>query len=119
MKPNCAPILLVEDEPDLSATVQELLELSGFQVVTAANGREALAQLRDHGSCLVLLDLMMPVMDGWQFLDEVKKAGSPLVDTPIVVTSALADPAQLQGKQVRAVMKKPIGFAELVEIAQK
>jgi CheY-like chemotaxis protein len=75
-----AVVLIVDDEPDLRQLTANLLISHGFDVVVAAHGREALERLSEHRPDLVLLDLNMPVMDGWQFL----AAQACLVDTHLV-----------------------------------
>jgi PleD family two-component response regulator len=83
-----ATILVVEDDDDTRASVAELLEGEGYQVVAARHGREAQTFLR-HGprpDCMVL-DLWMPEMDGWTLTAEMKRGRLPLVPT-IIVTAA-------------------------------
>ena len=60
-------VLVVDDDPDICTMLEVYLTLEGFDVLTACNGREALRQLHDHDPALILLDLMMPVMDGVEF----------------------------------------------------
>src|SRR3954447_19448390 len=69
-----ATILVVDDEPDIRALIQLNLELDGHRVVVAANGSEALAQVAKEVPDLMLLDLMMPEVDGWQVLESIKAA---------------------------------------------
>ena len=57
-------VLVVDDDPDLRATVAEILDLEGCDVEEATNGAEALAQIASSPPCVVLLDMRMPVMDG-------------------------------------------------------
>lgn len=115
------PILIVEDEPDLRETLQELLELAGYKVATAANGREALARLDEIGPvCLILLDLMMPVMSGWEFLDALKSSASQvLASIPVVVVSATADVADVKRLGGCRVMKKPVDLELLMAVVQE
>ena len=58
-------VLVVEDDPDVRSALNDLLEAEGYEVETASNGKEALERLAEHRPGLVLLDLMMPVMSGW------------------------------------------------------
>ncbi|MCC6905616.1 MAG: response regulator, partial [Anaerolineae bacterium] len=59
-------VLVVDDEADLVRTVRAYLEESGYEVLTAPNGREALFVARQQQPDLLILDLMMPEMDGWE-----------------------------------------------------
>jgi CheY-like chemotaxis protein len=62
----CKHILVIEDDTDLRETLKDLLEMEGFNVVTASNGWEGLRQIEQNGQpCLILLDLMMPMRNGW------------------------------------------------------
>ena len=80
-------VLLVDDEFDIRDSVRELLEIEGYRVITATNGKEALQALRTQPVDLVLLDLMMPVMDGRQFLTE-RRTDSEASRVPVLLTSA-------------------------------
>lgn len=112
-------ILIIEDEPDLRETLRDLLELEGFDAVTAANGSEGLLTLADAGKpCLILLDLMMPVMDGWQFLEVLHK--QPDLRPPgiaVVVVSAIADMSDIKERYDCEVMKKPVKIEQLLAVA--
>jgi two-component system chemotaxis response regulator CheY len=81
-------ILVVDDDADLLLTVRELLLELGFSVRTASNGREALQELGRERPAAVLLDMRMPVMDGWGFAAELHARGDKL---PIVVMTAATD----------------------------
>lgn len=117
---RCGTILIVEDEPDLRETLKDLLEYSGFEAVTAANGREGLARLAElDRPCLILLDLMMPVMDGWQFLDALQERDAQTAaPVPVVVTSAAADLSAINRAQVAQVLTKPVALEQLFELAR-
>ena len=80
-------ILVVDDEAKLVSVVRGYLEQAGYDVVTAGNGREALFAARDHQPDLIILDMMMPVMDGLSFLREYQKEGS----APIIALTARVD----------------------------
>jgi CheY-like chemotaxis protein len=80
-------ILLIEDDPGIRREIVDLLVEEGYDVQTAHNGEEALAKLQSSPSpCVILLDLMMPVMDGWAFRAEQLKQG-PLANIPVVLIS--------------------------------
>jgi CheY-like chemotaxis protein len=111
-------VLVVDDDPG----VREVLELSllteGYEVQAAANGREALAVLQRWRPDLILLDLMMPVLDGWSFRAE-QLARRGLSDIPVIVLSAGA--AVRRHAQVLAaadVLEKPFDLDTLLRIVR-
>lgn len=79
-----ATILLVDDEELLRAGVQEMLEMSGYTVITAPNGHEAMACLNQHAIDLVITDLVMPKMDGVDFVEQLREIWP---DVPVIVVS--------------------------------
>ncbi|HEY7283606.1 MAG TPA: response regulator, partial [Actinomycetota bacterium] len=70
-----ATILVIEDEADLGWVLRFNLELEGYRTLVASNGQAGLALLEEVTPDLMLLDLMMPVMDGWAVLHEVRRRG--------------------------------------------
>jgi two-component system response regulator MprA len=84
-----ATVLLVDDEPDILLMLRMSFEDEGHVVVTAANGEQALQRLAEGGIDAVVLDMMMPVVDGWGVLRGKLDAGDR---TPVVVVSAKSDP---------------------------
>jgi CheY-like chemotaxis protein len=85
-----AKVLIVDDEPFNIDVLQQELEELDYQVITASNGKEALEQIKKHQPDLILLDLMMPVLDGFAVLLEVK-ADAVLRDIPDIIVSAEHD----------------------------
>lgn len=82
------PILVVEDDERVLEAITEFLAMMGYPVNAAHNGEEAIDQARDTHPSLILLDLSMPVMDGWEFLR--RRPSEPSVaDVPVIVISAL------------------------------
>jgi CheY-like chemotaxis protein len=79
-----ATILLVDDEELLRAGVQEMLEMSGYTVITATNGHEAMVCLKQHTIDLVITDLVMPKMDGVDFVEQLRQTWP---DVPVIVVS--------------------------------
>lgn len=105
-------ILVVDDEPDIRETVSEMLDLEGYSVATAANGAEALRAVeRDHPD-IVLLDMRMPVLDGWGFASALRARG---VAVKIVVMTAARD-AERWAREISAngYLAKPFGFDDLL-----
>jgi two-component system, chemotaxis family, chemotaxis protein CheY len=106
-------VLVVEDEVDLREMLQEALELSGYAVVAVADGRAALdAMARIESLCLVLLDLLMPGMNGWDFCDHVRKRPE-LARLPIIVHSSATNSPP---RGATAVVRKPVKLDRLLSI---
>ena len=77
-------VLIVEDDPNIAELLQMYLEKEGYTVTTAADGGEGLLQFRAHRPDLVLLDVMMPVMDGWAVCRAIRAEGN----TPVIMLTA-------------------------------
>ena len=107
-------ILIIEDEADLRAGLQHNLEIEGFEVATAADGREGLRKARDGQAALILLDLMLPGMSGLEVLRHLRESGR---ETPIIIISAKGqDRDKVQGLELGAddYVTKPFGLSELL-----
>ncbi|MGZ3427494.1 MAG: response regulator, partial [Polyangia bacterium] len=85
-------ILIVEDDAEVREGMMILLEESGYRIEAVANGREALDVMQSRLPCLVLLDLMMPVMTGWA-LHAAMRGDERLKVVPVCVVSAVASHA--------------------------
>jgi CheY-like chemotaxis protein len=83
-------VLVIEDDQDIREAVAEVLTSDGYEVTAAANGLEGLHEARAHPPSLIVLDLMMPTMNGWQFR-EAQKQEPALADIPVIVISAYCD----------------------------
>ena len=79
-------ILVVDDDPDILQTLALCLSTEGYRILVASNGREALDVLEKEKPSVILLDLMMPVMDGWQFVAALEERGKR--DMPLLILSA-------------------------------
>lgn len=109
-------IMLVEDDASIRETIQELLELEGYKVVTAINGKKALEKLMEMVKpCLVLLDMMMPVMNGREFLDH-KMKDKDLSFIPVIIISAIADQTNTQG--AAGFIRKPADLDAILEAVE-
>lgn len=82
-------ILIVEDEEPIRSSYEEIFKDAGFEVATAENGVKALEQLQKGTFDIMLLDLMMPEMDGIETLDRIKKQEEKFADMQIIVLTAL------------------------------
>lgn len=112
-----APILVVEDEPDIRRLVSEILESSGSSVLAAENGSEALEILEREQVSLILLDMRMPVLDGWGFARAARLMG---IDAPIVVMTA-AENARRWASEVGAhdYVAKPFEVTALLAAVER
>ena len=108
-------ILVVEDDDDTREQVSDLLTGEGYQVVPVADGGKALAVLAQLKPDLILLDLMLPVVSGWEVLAELT-ANPALGTIPVVVMSAFVDQA-LPG--VACALRKPLGVDELRSVVRR
>ena len=113
MSSPIGPILVVDDDPDSRTMLAIALEFEGHTVTTAESGLQALRVAQQHRPSLILLDLMMPVMDGEEFRRQQLKIRS-IRKIPIVVVSARHDASQIAGK-LKAVgcIGKPVDFDAL------
>ncbi len=110
-------VLVVDDDPDLVATIAQALADQGYCTVTAQNGQEALAQLDVVCPRLILLDMWMPVMDGWAFARALhERVGRKI---PVVVMSAAED-VSLRANEIgaNADLGKPFELAELYAVVE-
>jgi DNA-binding response OmpR family regulator len=81
------PILLVEDDETLRGEVRELLETEGYAVVESSDGWEALLRLREQACSLVVLDINLPIMNGWELLARMRGEDA-LREVPVIILSA-------------------------------
>jgi len=102
--------VLAVDDDELIRTMLSRVLSSTYEVSVARNGEEALEAIRKEKPDLVVLDLRMPVMDGWQFLERLEAAGQ---DVPVVILSAEAGKPWPESPLVRARHPKPGGMEAL------
>ena len=115
-------VVCIEDEPEMIDLVRLILGRKGFQVIGANGGVEGLDTVRREKPDLVLLDLMMPDMDGWEVYQQMK-ADAELRDIPVVVLTAKAQSIDkvlgLHIAKVDDYITKPFGPQELLESVAK
>jgi len=110
-------VLVVDDEPDIRATVSAMLEAEGYDVIEATNGAEALEAMEAAAPDLVLLDMRMPVLDGWGFASELRRRGHSV---PIVVMTAARDAAHWASEIAASTfIAKPFGFDDLITAVEE
>jgi CheY-like chemotaxis protein len=110
-----AHILIAEDDPDIREDLAEILRDLGHEVTTATNGAEALASLKSGARpCLILLDLMMPVMNGWDFRSQ-QLADEALCKIPVIVLTGVADLQRIKPLRADGVLTKPFKLDPLLD----
>ena len=115
-------VVCIEDEREMIDLVKLILGRKGFDLVGAVGGREGLETVRRLKPDLVLLDLMMPDMDGWEVYQQIK-ADDKLKDTPVIVVTAKAQSIDkvlgLHIAKVDDYVTKPFGPQELLHSVRK
>jgi CheY-like chemotaxis protein len=116
---DAAHILVVDDDADLRRSLAEVLEDEGFEVSCARNGEEALRALEGSPPSAILLDLTMPVMDGWTFRAR-QRSDARLASIPTVVISAsFSDARSVSALEADAFLSKPFEVSLLTETLQR
>jgi DNA-binding response OmpR family regulator len=114
-------VLIIEDEKLIVVSTQMVLEAAGFRVDAAMNGEEGISKAQAQVPDLILLDIMMPGIDGWETLTRLKREGST-ADIPVVIFTARE---HSRGHQKSAEMgaadyfRKPFEPDELIELVEK
>ncbi len=112
-------MLVVEDDSDILSSLVEVIREEGFEVFSAANGFQALAQLEQRAPDLIFLDLMMPVMDGWKFLESMHQR-FPGLQVPVVLLSAVHDlPEEASRLGIARFLRKPFDLEDVARIAHE
>ncbi|MBC7250852.1 MAG: response regulator [Anaerolineae bacterium] len=115
-------IVCVEDEPEVIELIQVMLETSGYRVIGVIGGREALEVIRREKPDMVLLDLMMPEVDGWTVFKQMR-ADPELKNIPVVPVTAVDKPIDmmlaLEVAGVDEYVTKPFSRNELIASVEK
>jgi len=112
-------VLVVDDEQDVLQLLSTYLNLQGFSVVTASNGREALTRLAECRPCVILLDLMMPVMDGVEFRQR-QQQDPRWARIPVVCLSAKHDAHSLSASlRMDACVSKPFDIDHVFDLVRR
>ncbi len=114
-------VLVVDDEVNIVRLIQVNLERQGYQVETANNGVQALAKIRDNRPDLLVSDVMMPEMDGFELLANVRR-DPVLNDLPVIMLTAKAQDADVMRGYTHGAdmyLTKPFNPAELITFAKR
>lgn len=106
-------ILIVEDDDDSRRMLELLLASNDYETMSARNGAEALERMRERKPCLVLLDLQMPVMSGWEFRER-QLQDAELADVPVLCVTAFYNPGEVEKKLGLRCVPKARQFSEVI-----
>jgi urea transport system substrate-binding protein len=114
---RAGPILIVEDDPDILSSVADILDFEGYEVVTATDGTLGLEMLETSEPTLILLDMRMPGLNGWDFARIMKERGH---DVPMLVMTAAQD-ARRWAEEIGAVgyIPKPFHIIDLLDAVER
>ena len=120
-KSEKAKILIVEDEPEILRTVQDRLEMYKYEVLMAIDGKEGLEKAIEEKPDIVLLDVNMPVMDGFLMLEALRKhpEGAEIAVIMMTVRDQKEDIARAEASGVEDYVAKPFELGELMEKIEK
>jgi CheY-like chemotaxis protein len=108
------PVLIVDDDPDVRRMIRLLLETSGYETMCASNGMEALERIHECSPCVVLLDMMMPIMDGFEFRRQ--QLNDPEIsDVPVICLTAHYEPIQVTAQLNAPCLQKPPYFPQILD----
>ncbi|MCU1283230.1 MAG: chemotaxis protein CheY [bacterium] len=108
-------VLVVDDDPDIRDSLRMLLEDEGYCVRTACDGAEAVATMKSETPCFVILDLMMPVMDGWEVAGRMHD-DERLAAIPLCVVTATPEWAP---RDSACVLPKPVDVSRLLALVHE
>lgn len=114
-------ILIVDDEPNIVIPLEFLMEQNGYDVKVAVNGEEAIEAVESFKPDLILLDIMLPGIDGYEVCQKVRQ-NPKLPDTKIIFLSALArdiDIAKGMGLSANGFITKPFSISDVVDTVKK
>lgn len=114
-------ILVVDDEPDVLYLIKRILERNGFSVIGAEDGESCLEMLKTERPDLIILDVMMPGLNGWQVSDKIK-TDENLRDIPVIILTVRSEDADMQksiNSKADAHLNKPINQSNLIETIKK
>ena len=111
-------VLIVDDDDAIRSVICLVLSDEGFEVIEAADGAIALERVQEYPPSLILLDMRMPVMDGWQFATAYRELPSP--HAPIITMTAAVDARQWASEiGAQGVLEKPFDVDELISTVEQ
>src|SRR5439155_15616700 len=112
-------VLVVDDDPAIRRLIMAALKRDGYSFLEASNGRDALDLMRKHRPAVVVLDLMMPVVSGWDVLQE-RMSDAALSKIPVIIVSANREPELVKAidKGICAFLPKPFDIGALTALVR-
>ncbi len=110
-------VLIVDDDPVILKMLSTTLSVNDYEVYTARDGREGLEAASRESPEIILLDLMMPVMDGFAMLEELRKTS----DIPVIVISAYGSPERVERARklgIECFLNKPFNNRDVIELLE-
>lgn len=113
-------VLIVDDDPPIRNLVRQIFKRMGYEGREARDGAEALAIISEATPRLMVLDLMMPKMNGWEVIDALREQGK-INEIPVIVLTAVGAQRtdNLPSLGVRAILGKPFEIQDLINTAQR
>lgn len=108
-------VLVVDDDPIIVKLLSMTLTVNDYNVITASNGEEGLREALEKKPDIILLDIMMPVMDGITMLEELRKES----DIPVIIISAFGSPEKVEkarGLGIECFLSKPFNYGVVLEM---
>ncbi len=119
--PSTSKILLVDDDPTVLDLVRETLEGCGYAIDTATNSQEALAKVRDGNFAMIIVDLLLPDMNGFILSQEIKRVNPGLADKILFISGILFGQSTVEhlGSVGAGFLSKPFQIDSLIEAVDK
>lgn len=109
-------VLVADDSRTIRTQLKQILSEAGYEVITACDGREAVEQICAEKPFLAVLDINMPILDGYGVCQELKRLGGPLNKLPVIFLTTLRSRAlEMLGGELGAYLQKPVDTNDLLE----
>ncbi len=110
-------LMIVDDDPDILITIRNIFEKEGYEVFTVDSGKDCISELEKGFNGIILMDIMMPFMDGWDTIEEIVKKGyAENVKISIVTAKGSKDPDKIRGLEpyIQDYITKPFNVMDLI-----
>jgi len=115
-------VMIVDDEPDVLLSLKTVLQNQNYDVITVTNGKECLNELKKGFKGIILMDLMMPVMDGWETINQIVKRGY-IQDVAISIITGKGtrnyQKMSLLGSYIYDYLAKPLDIEKLISCVEE